>query len=82
LIFVFSLNEALYIIGEETRVGARRLSNIDSMKLSGILKKIQVSNSATDSYISIVLELDSNIDFNLLHSLKHKPLKILIEEQD
>lgn len=63
-------------------MGARRLSNIDSMKLSGILKKIQVSNSATDSYISIVLELDSNIDFNLLHSLKHKPLKILIEEQD
>lgn len=51
------------------------------MQISSILKRINIRNSDTDSYITIVLEIDSNnINLNELLSLKHKSLVLDIKE--
>lgn len=58
-----------------------RLS-IHTMKYSAILKQIKITNSDTDSYITIMLELNNNntLDLNYLNNLRLKTINIEIEE--
>ena len=48
------------------------------MILKLILKKISIKNSDTDTYGSLLfdLELNKNIDLNYIYNLKHRVLEI------
>ena len=51
------------------------------MLYNGIIKRLNIRNSDTDSYITLSIELDNNnIDVNYLNSLKHKALNIEINQ--
>ena len=53
------------------------------MKLNAILKRINIKNSDTDSYVTISLELNNNgLDLNYLNSLKHREILINIIDNE
>ena len=53
------------------------------MLLTAILKRINIKNSDTDSYVTISLELNNNgLDLNYLNSLKHREILINIIDNE
>jgi len=52
------------------------------MNIRGIIKKINLKNSDTDSYISLLLEIDGNTDIQKLKELSHRDLAITIKEEN
>ena len=52
------------------------------MVLDAILKRIVISNSDLDSYYQITFDLNTIEDLNLLNQYKHKPLTLIIEDNE
>jgi hypothetical protein len=52
----------------------------DTVELAAILKQIKVTNSDTDTYVTLIFQgnIDS-IDINRIASLRHKALDLTIE---
>ena len=49
------------------------------MQLKAILKTISIKNTDTDTYASILLDIDiNNLDLNQLYNFKHKCLQLSI----
>ncbi len=48
--------------------------------ISGIIKKINLKNSDTDSYITVSLEISGDTNIQKLKELSHRELRIKIEE--
>lgn len=52
------------------------------MKFHAILKKIVIKNNDTDTYASILLDIDiTNIDINTLYKYSHKSIILSIKEE-
>lgn len=52
------------------------------MKVSVVLKQIKVTNSDTDSYVTIVLQANNNFSISELNDLRHKSLMLSIDEDN
>jgi len=51
------------------------------MKLKSIIKRINIKNNDTDSYLTILFEIDlNNIDLNTIFNLKHKSILMELKE--
>jgi len=50
------------------------------VRLLATLKQVKVTNSDTDSYVTITFEANNDFDMNLLNDMRHKALVVEIDE--